>query len=175
MNIFNKIASPTELLCIQGMLELITTDAAFISSHLCDDSTYIFVEGEIEAPKAVCMTIVTENIDHDSEHRFVNLSVVLVWVAPEFRGTGYSQAFSTDVGYALGRMYAERAEAESELFNQVVLEAYANCNNQGGFNCVHYITDLFAGAFQMFDLDCDLPILRNFQTTFPDPQLPELY
>jgi len=175
MKLYNKIESVSELLRIQGMLELITTDAAFITSHLSDDSTYIFVDGELDAPKGVCMTIVSENIDRESEHRFVNLSVVLVWVAPIFRGTGYSQSFSTDVGYALGRKYAKRAEAESDLFNQVVLEAYAKCNNQGGFNCVHYIADLFAGAFQIFALDVAGPILRNFQTTFPDPQLPELY
>ena len=141
-------------------------------SSLDNDDCHIYYKGSLNDIEAISICSTDGINDKITGAFYQNLSIALVWVKPCLRGTGYAKEFFTDVGYSLGKEIA--SNLESRGVQSIHLESFAECRNQAGYNCCFWLSQLFAAAFQLYELSPEV-LIKSFTTTFPDAQEPEPY
>ncbi len=167
MKVLSKINS-TQAQSIRALLNTITTDSEVYINALQQPGCYLFVKGSDSRPDALSICMVSDQLETNDSPILIGLSICLVWVRQEYRGTGLAKDFSQDVGFKLGHMFSEKYEKLTPG-GDISLEAFARCNNQGGYNCAHYTAELFSGAFQLYNLNVIEKIKRNFHALFENP------
>lgn len=163
-NTLSKIRSALE--------EMVESPDQYISI-LDKDDCHLYLQGSIDNIEAISICSTSGFPDLSSGSFYQNLTISLVWVKPSFRGTDYAKEFVTDVGYYLGREIAGYLEQHPAL-QMVYLESFAECRNQGGYNCCYWLSQLFAASFQLSELSAS-PLIRSFTTTFPGAEDPVPY
>lgn len=166
------LTDKSTLALIEEQLASITAESIKYVSGLQKEDCHLYYSGEINDIDAisVCSTDLTN--DEINDDLYINLNIGLVWVKEEYRGTNFAKEFVTDVGYSLGKSVAQKINPIA--FQKYHLEAFAECRNQGGYNCCYWLSQLFAASFQLSNIKSE-PLIRSFTTTFPGVEDPVPY